>query len=475
MTDVADIAEIVDIASAPPGTETVTAHGLAAWAQEARALLRLALPLMFSQLAQMAIMTTDVIMLGRLSSTALASSTLGVTMFFFVWLFGFGPASAVSPMIAHVIGATPNARARVRHIGRMGLWSVLILSPPLMAVMLFSRPILIALHQSPELAANAGIFTTALCLGVPASLGFQVLRNFATALNRPTAPLIVMLSAIAFNALGDYTLIFGHFGFPKLGILGSGTASALSYTYTFVAMLVVIWATPSLRRYRILRRFWRPVWSELREVFTLGMPIGLTTIFEAMFFNAATLTMGTFGMASLAAHQIAINVPSITFMVPLGIAMASTVRVGMAAGRGDGDSVRRAGYSAILMAAVFMSLMGVLILTNTDRIAALYLPHTPANEHVIAIAVLFLRVAGIFQIVDGVQVAASLSLRGLKDAHAPMFIAGASYWLGGAPVCVWLAFGEHMKGLGIWYGLAFGLVIAAILLVWRWWAMSRRW
>jgi len=467
--------DIADIAIAPPGTEPVTSHGLAAWIAEARALARLALPLMFSQLAQMAIMTTDVIMLGRLSSTALASSTLGVTMFFFVWLFGFGPASAVSPMIAHVIGATPNARARVRHIARMGLWSVILMAPPLMGLMLFSRPILIALHQKPELAANAGIFTAALCLGVPASLGFQVLRNFATALDRPTVPLIVMLSAIGFNAVGDYALIFGHFGIPRLGILGSGISSALSYTFTFLAMLVVIRLTPTLHRYRILRRFWRPVWSELREVFTLGMPIGLTTIFEAMFFNSATLVMGTFGTASLAAHQISINVPSITFMVPLGIAMAATVRVGIAAGRGDGDSVRRAGYSAILMAGLFMSLMGVLILTNTERIASLYLPHTAANDHVIAVAVMFLRVAGIFQIFDGVQVAASLSLRGLKDAHAPMWIAGASYWLAGAPMCVWLAFGEHMHGLGIWYGLAFGLIVASVLLVWRWWALSRRW
>jgi len=453
-------------------TKPVTEVGLAGWIAEARALARLALPLMITQLAQMAIMTTDIVMLGRLSSAALASATLGNTVFFLTWLIGFGPASAVSPMVAHVVGANPNDRARVRHIARMGLWSVLIVSLPLITILLFTQPILLALHQKPELARGAGAFTAALCLGLPASLGFQVLRNFATALNRPTAPLIVMAMAIAFNALADYTLIFGHFGFPKLGLVGSGMASAMSFSFTFLAMLGVISWTPALHKYRILRRFWRPVWYELAEVFRLGMPIGLTTIFEAMMFNAATLIMGTFGTASLAAHQIAMNVPSITFMVPLGIAMAATVRVGMAAGRGDGHAVRRAGYSAILMGVGFMAVTSTILWLIPERIAALYLPHTAANVAVIRIAITFLHVAAIFQIVDGLQVVASLSLRGLKDARAPMWIAGASYWLAGAPMCAWLAFGEGMKGLGIWYGLAFGLAVAAVAMVARFWLLA---
>lgn len=468
------MSDIVELNIAAADATPITAEGLAGWIEEARALAKLAFPLMVTQLAQMAIMTTDVIMLGRLSSTALASATLGNTVFFFTWLFGFGPASAISPMVAHVVGASPNDRARVRHIARMGLWGVLIMSAPLMAILFFTQPILLALDQKPELAAGAGAFTAALAFGLPFSLGFQVLRNFATALNRPNAPLIVMAAAIGFNALADYTLIFGHFGFPELGVMGSGTASALSFTFTFLAMLGVIAWTPALRKYRILRRFWRPVWYELAEVFRLGMPIGLTTIFEAMMFNAATLIMGTFGTASLAAHQIAINVPSITFMVPLGIAMAATVRVGVAAGRGDGHAVRRAGYSAMLMAVGFMTITGLILWVFPDQIASLYLPHTKANDAVIRIAITFLHVAAVFQIVDGLQVAASLALRGLKDARAPMWIAGASYWLAGAPMCVWLAFGLHMKGLGIWYGLAFGLFVAAAAMTTRFWVLSMR-
>ncbi len=468
------MSEIAEFNLNAADSKPITAEGLAGWIAEARAMLKLAAPLMVTQLAQMAIMTTDIVMLGRLSATALAAATLGNTVFFFAWLIGFGPASAVAPMIAHAIGANPNDRAQTRHITRMGLWSVLILSVPLMAILLFTRPILIALHQEPKLAAMAGTFTTALCLGLPASIGFQVLRNFATALNRATAPLIVMAAAIVFNALGDYALIFGHFGLPRLGVVGSGLSSALSFTFTFLSMVAVIYWTPGLRKYRIFRRFWRPVWHELAEVFRLGFPIGMTSIFEAMMFNAATLVMGTFGAASLAAHQIAMNVPSITFMVPLGIGMAATVRVGMAAGAGDGHAVRRAGYSAVVMGVGFMAFTSAILWLFADRIAGLYLPPTKANADVIRIAITFLHVAAIFQIVDGLQVVASLSLRGLKDARAPMWIAGGAYWLAGAPMCAWLAFGENLNGLGIWYGLAFGLTVAAFAMTTRWVILAGR-
>ncbi len=468
------MSDIAELNLANVETRPVTAEGLAGWLAEARALFRLAFPLIFTQLAQMAIMTTDIVMLGQLSSTALAAATLGNTVFFFSWLLGFGPASAVSPMIAHVLGANPNERAAVRHIARMGLWSVLVISVPLITLLLFTRPILIALDQKPQLATLAGQFTAALCLGLPASLGYQVLRNFATALNRPTAPLIVMVTAIAFNALADYTLIFGHFGFPKLGVAGSGTASAMSFTFMFVTMLVVIRFTPTLRKYRILRRFWRPVWYQLAEVYRLGLPIGVTTIFEAMLFNAATLIMGTFGTVALAAHQIAINVPSITFMVPLGIGMAATVRVGLAAGRGDWHSVRRSGYSAMAMGVGFMFLTSILLWVFAPDIAGLYLADTPANADVIRRAALFLHVAAIFQLVDGQQVVMAMSLRGLKDARVPMWIAGGSYWLAGFPVCLYLAYELGLKGLGIWYGLAFGLLVAATAMTARFAILSGR-
>jgi MATE family multidrug resistance protein len=467
------MSDVAELNAAEAGV-LIQGHGADAWIAEIGELMKLAGPLIFTQLAQMAIMTTDVLMLGHIGKTALAGAALGNTMFFFGWLIGTGPGAAVSPMIAHILGATPNNRAGVRAVTRMGLWSVLIMSVPLIVLMFFTRPILMALGQSAELADAAARFVVPLSFGLPFTLGFQVLRNYSTALSKPNASLVVMLFSIGFNAIGDYALIFGHFGFPRLGLTGSGVASACSLAFSFFAMLVVIRMTPKLRRYRVFRRFHRPDWGKLVELYRLGMPIGMTMIFEAMLFNSATLIMGTFGTATVAAHQISLNVPSITFMVPLGVAMAATVRVGLAAGAGDREAVRRAGWSAIAIATSFMVLCALLIWNFPQQIAEFYFgADLKANADAIALTVVFLHVAAAFQIVDGMQVSAALSLRGLKDARAPMWIAGASYWLCGAPVGLWLAFGEHLKGLGVWIGLAFGLTVAAGLLTTRFWYLSR--
>jgi len=466
MTDIAEFTPI-------DAGRRVAGHGLEAWLEEARELLKLAAPLVLTQLSQMAIMTTDVVMLGRLGKTALAAAALGNTIFFFTWLVGAGPTAAVAPTIAHILGARPGNRAGVRNAVRMGFWAMLIISVPLITLLLFTRPILLLLGQSPQLATGAGRFTAALCWGLPFSLGYQVLRNFSTALSRPRASLYVMATGIFFNAAGDYGLIFGHFGLPRLELVGAGISSACSFAFAFFAMAFVVRLMPALNKFRIFHRFHRPHWSQLIELFRLGMPIGLTMMAEAMLFNAATLIMGTFGTASVDAHQIALNVSSITFMVPLGVGMAATVRVGLAAGAGDGEALRRAGYTAFLMGAAFMSLAALAFWTFPAGIAGLYLAHTAANADVIAMAVVLLRVAGAFEIFDGLQVVGAMSLRGLKDAHMPMWIAGLSYWLVGFPICLWLGLGWHLKGLGIWIGLATGLFTAAVLMGGRFWYLSR--
>lgn len=451
----------------------VRGTGMAAWIAEGRALGKLALPLIATQLSQMAIMTTDIVMLGRVDKVALAGAALGNTVFFLCWLIGMGPSAAVSPMIAHLLGARPGDRAGVRAITRMGFWSIGFLSLPLIGILLGTESILLMFDQQPELAHAAGQFTAILCFGMPFSLFFLVQRNFVTALGRPRAALIVMVMTIFFNALGDYTLIFGHFGFPALGLRGSGIATSLSYLFNFAVMQIVIQRTPSLRLYRIFRRFHRPHWAKLAEIFRLGVPIGMTAIFEAMMFNASTLIMGTFSAASVAAHQIALNVPSITFMVPLGIATAATVRVGLAAGARDGDAVRRAGYSALIMSTVFMSICSVVLIVFPRQIANLYFPADSGNGDVVALTITFLHVAAAFQIVDGIQVVAALALRGLKDARAPMWIAGGCYWLIGFPTCAILGLWLNWRGLGVWIGLAVGLTAAAVAMCWRFWWMSK--
>ncbi|HWA70223.1 MAG TPA: MATE family efflux transporter [Rhizomicrobium sp.] len=470
-----------------------------AWRLEAKELLRLAVPLAATQLAQMIILATDTVMLGHFSKQALAAAAIGNTLYFLTWLMGSGVPMAVSPVIAHIQGrhgasARENATRRrnntqsdaenfpvrprdqrdVRIAVRMGLWTAVLTSLPLLCALAFARPVLLFLHQEPALADGAARFVMGIAWGLPFALGFQVLRSFSTALSRAVPPLVVIVLAILWNAAFDYALIFGHFGLPQMGLLGAGIASASSNIFSFLAMLAFALGAPALARYRILHRLWQPHWKSLADLMRLGLPIGLTMVFELALFNAATLVMGTFGISALAAHQIAITIPSLTFMIPLGIGLAATVRVGLAAGAGDRIAARRAGFTAIAMAALFMCAMALVLLLWPRQIASLWLPDIPANEDVLALAVVFLHVAAAFQLMDGIQVSASLSLRGLKDAHGPMWLAGASYWLAGAPMCVWLAFGLGMKGLGVWLGLAFGLTVAALTLTTRFVLLSKK-
>ena len=452
-----------------------------AWQAEARQLLRLAVPMAATQLAQMIILATDTVMLGHYSKEALAAGALGNTIYFLVWLLGSGMPMAVSPVIAHVqgkhsirSGAKLSDAREVRLVVRMGLWSVALVSLPLLCVLIFTRPILMAFGQQPELAQGAAIFMSGLAFGLPFALGFQVLRSFSTALSRAVPPLAVIALAILWNAGFDYALIFGHFGLPRLGLLGAGIASASSNIFSFVAMLSVCLGVPALKRYRILHRPFHFHWPSFAELFRLGFPIGMTMVFEVALFNGAALAMGIFGLASLAAHQIAITIPSLTFMIPLGIGLAATVRVGLAKGAGDAKAARRAGFTAIAMGAAFMCCTALVLLLWPREIATLWLPDIPANADVLALAVSFLHVAAAFQLVDGIQVTASMSLRGLKDARGPMWLAGASYWLAGAPLGLVLGFLYHMQGLGIWLGLAFGLLVAAVSLTTRFAILSNK-
>ncbi len=438
------------------------------WMEEARALIVLGTPLALTQLAQMAMPTTDLLMIGSLGEEPLAAAALANTIYIFVWLFALGPAAAVSAIIAQIVGAHPSDRARVRASVRMGLWSVFMLTPLMAIVLVFSDTILIALGQEPRLAAYAAPYTQILALSLPFSLGFNVLRNFATALGLPRAPLIIVVIAVFLNALLGYAFIFGHFGAPRLGMNGAATATALSHVFMFATTAAVVTFAPAFRSFRIWRRFHRIDRARLTEIFRLGISIGVTFILEVALFLGANLVVGFFGISAVAAHQIAMNVPSITFMIPLGLAMAATVRVGRAAGAGDMVGVRRSGYTAIFIGMAFMACSGLLIALFPRAIAGLYIDvNNPANARAAELAVQYLYVAAAFQVVDGIQVMAAFALRGLKDAHIPMWLAGISYWLIGFPLAIVLAFTVDMQGVGVWIGLATSLGAAALLMTLR--------
>jgi len=453
--------------------EAAVSARLLPWLRETRALLTLSLPLIVTQLAQMAMPTTDILMLGALSQEALAAAALGVTIYIFAFLIGLGPASAIAPIVAQIVGANPSDRARVRVALRMGLWAVLILSVPLCASLMFAGPALIALGQSPALVERATPYVHILAAGLPFSLGFFVLRNLVTALGRPRAPLFIMFAAVALNIVLDYGLIFGRLGMPELGVAGAACATVACHIFCFAALALVATYARPFRPYRIWRRFHRPDWTRLGEVFRLGLSIGLTMIFETALFAGSALIVGSFGTAALAAHQIAMNIPSITFMVPLGLAMAATVRVGHATGRGDAEGVRRAGIAALVVGGGFMILCGLVMAAFPRAIVGLYLDLAdPANDAAVAFAVSFLYVVAGFQLFDGVQVVAAFALRGLKDVRMPMLIAGLSYWGAGFPLALFFAFVVGWEGFGVWIGLLIGLAFAAFFLALRFLRLS---
>ncbi len=446
------------------------------WLDETRELMKLAAPLIVMQLAQIGSLTADIIMVGQLGKEALAATGIGAVIFYLAWLIGFGPVMAVSPIVAQILGAHPNDRARVRATVRMGFWAIAFMSPVLMlALFLWTRPVLLLLGQDPQIAAMAEPWVQVVSLGLPFWLATPLLRGLATAIDRQRPVLVIAIVTVLVNIAANYVFIYGHFGAPAMGVVGSAVASVIAYVFAFAAMMALALFAPSFKKYRLLHRFFRPDWKKFAEIFRLGIPMGSSLIFEAMLFNSATLIMGTFGAAAVAAHQVALNIPSLTFMVPLGIGMAATVRVGLMTGARNAMGARRAGYTAIAVGCGFMALCGVVIALIPETLAGLYLNAAdPRNEGVIPLAVTFLYVAAAFQLFDALQVTAQTSLRGLKDARWPMWIAGLSYWLIGFPLAWGLSKGAGLEGLGVWTGLLVGLLFAGIGMLARWEILSRR-
>lgn len=439
------------------------------WLGEFRAMLALGWPLVLTNLAQIALTTTDVIVIGRLGASALAAGTLGANLYMGLLMFAIGLVVATSSMMASAIGRKRSVLRDVRRTFRQGLWSAVIVSVPCWMLLWHSESILLLFGQEPQLAAAAQSFVRALQWGLLPALGYIALRSFVSALERPVWALLVTGMAILFNIAANWALVFGHLGLPALGLRGSGIATALSNTFMFVGLALVVMFGRRFRRYRLFGRWWRPDWPRLVALWRLGLPIGITIAFEVMVFNAAVFLMGQFGTAAIAAHSIAIQIASATFMVPLGLGQAATVRVGLARGAGDRDGVTRAGWSAFGLGVVFMAGMSVLMIAAPRLLVSAFIDvDDPANAVVVDTAIGFLACAAVFQIADGAQVVGAGMLRGLQDTRVPMIYAGLGYWVIGLSLSAVLAFRTDLGGLGIWIGLAVGLVVVACLMLRRW-------
>lgn len=446
---------------------TITAAGPAGgWGRELRAMLALAWPLALTNLSQIALVVTDTLFLGRLGEIPLAAATLGGNLYFIAMSLPFGLAFAASAMLAQEKGRVRHHVREMRRTFRQAMWLGLLSFPPIALVLWHCAAILLATGQDPELAEAAQTFVRAMMWGLVPFYGFLLLRGFLSALERPNAALWVSMVAIGINVVLDYALVAGGFGVTPLGVLGAGIASASSNLLMFLGLVVVMALDRRVARFQLAGRFWRTDFHRMAEIVRIGLPIAGTMLLEIGVFSGTALVMGWFGPSAVAAHAVALQVASSCFMVPMGIGQAATARVGLAVGAGDRQGIRRAGWTAIGLAAGFMASTALLLVLLPGFLAALFLP--PDLVETRRLAATLLMVAGLFQLADGVQVAAAGALRGLKDTRLPLIFAALGYWVLGLPVGMLLGFTAGLGPVGIWFGLAAGLAAVAVLMTLRW-------
>ncbi|BDI14211.1 MATE family efflux transporter [Nostoc cf. commune SO-36] len=438
---------------------------------EAKKSLALAIPLAAAQLAQSATAFVDTVMMGWLGSQTIASGGLAAITFNFCLFILTGIVSAVSPLAAQAYGA--GNREKVGTIIRLGLGISLLLGIPMTLLLYNGGTLLLLLGQDANTVALAEIYLRAIALGFIPGLGFAVLKSFLSALLQPQLVMVTVVLGTLLNITVNYMLMFGKLGFPALGLAGIGWASTLSLWSMFLTLTVYICNQPDFAAYNIFRPLSKKAFSLehrriISEIFQIGLPIGGLIAVEVGLFTVVTFLIGQLGTNALAAHQIALQTISISFQIALGISLATTVRVGQLVGENDLVATRLAGYVGIAIAAISMGIAGITFWLVPKSIIALYIDISdPNNADVVALAVKLLGVAAIFQIVDGVQVTAAGALRGLKDTRIPMLIGIFAYWCVGLFTGYTLGISSGSGAIGLWWGLAIGLAIAAIIMTWR--------
>ncbi|WP_196257725.1 MATE family efflux transporter [Pelagibacterium limicola] len=442
------------------------------WSEELRATFLLAWPLVVAQVAQNALYTTDVIMMGWLGFEYLAAGTLATAFFTPFLLLGGGIVGAVAPLVAQALGA--RQIKQVRRTVRQGFWACILLATLLFPLIWNIRPLLLLAGQDPELALLAEGYMQIAVLTLYPGLGLFAIRSFLSALGTTQVILYVTVAGVIVNAAGNYLLMFGHFGLPRLELRGAAITTVVTNFVMFGLLLAYALRHRRYRRFNILARFWRPDWQRLKQIFRIGTPIGLMLLAEVGMFAVAAIFIGWLGTAQLAAHAVALQCASFAFMVPLGLSMASTVRVGLAFGAQSPAAVGRAGWTAMALGVGFMAITATLFLTMPDVFVRLFLdPADPGNAAALALAATYLLLAGLFQLVDGAQVVAAHVLRGLNDTKIPMVVALFGYWGVGMPTALFLGAEERLAGVGVWIGLAVGLAFVAVVLTARF-AMRER-
>ena len=445
------------VAVAAAGSDlSLTPHGFRA---ELAAMVRLALPIVVVQLGWMLMGVVDTVMVGRVSPTAIAAVALGNLYFFGAAIFGMGVLMSLDPIVAQAVGAG-DALGVARGVQR-GLVLAVGLSVVAILLLLPVRPLLALFRQPGPVAQIAGSYALIAIPGILPFYAFGALRQSLQAMKRIAPIVVTMLIANLLNVGLNYVWIFGKLGFPALGAVGAAWATAVSRWVMLILLVVMAW--PTLRAHLVPLRRDAFAWAPLGKMVALGAPIGIQLQLEYGVFAVVGLMMGWMGTIELAGHQVALNLASLTFMVPMGVAAAAAVLVGHAVGRGDTAEGRRAAAAALTSGVGFMAVSACVMLVMPRQLAGLY----TSDAGVAALAASLIPIAGVFQVFDGTQVVSIGILRGAGDTRAPMLVNILGFWLIGLPVSAALGFWLRRGPAGLWWGLTVGLILVSLILLAR--------
>lgn len=425
--------------------------------QEAGTTLKFGFPIILAQLLQMSMNFVDTVMAGRLSPLDLAAVAIGSSIFLPFLVFGLGTLMAVNPIVAQNYGSR-----KFNQIGsnvRQALWLSQLIALPFFFAVRNLEFIMLGIGVAFEVVPLADGYLKAISWGIFPCLAYGALRYFNEGLSVTRPGMYVALIGTIVNIPLNYILMYGKLGFPQLGAIGTGYASSIVYLILFIGILVFTYSFRPYKRFGIFSSFRLPEIKYLREISYIGFPIGVSATMEVSMFAIVSLLMGTLGTIAVAGHQVAINFAAITFMVPFGLSMAITARVGQAAGKGRIDEARFKGFVGVGMCTVFMCCTAILMILFPEYIVAIY----TNDKNVTNMAVQLLYMAAIFQLSDGLQVGGFGALRGLKDTKKPMYVNIFAYIVVGLSLAWYLGIYLEIGPIGLWTGLIVGLTIAGIL------------
>ena len=422
-------------------------------------MLRLAVPVVVIQVGMMAMGVVDTILVGHISARALAAVALGNLYFFGLAVFAMGTLMVLDPVVAQAFGA--GDRAAVGRAVQRGVLLAALLTVPVALLLTLAAPVFRLARQPSDVVPLASAYALVTAPGVFPFLLFVVFRQSLQSMGR-TAPIVaVIIGANLVNAVLNWVLIYGYLGFPAMGVVGSAWATSISRALLAAGLWVGARGELGPMLWPLRPGIWQ--WEPLSRMLRLGVPIGAQGVLEFGAFALVALMMGWIGTREMAGHQIAINLASLTFMVPLGVGDAGSVLVGQAVGRGDPEGTRGAARAALACGVTFMSLTAALFLTVPEPLARLY----SRDLDVVRVAATLIPLAGVFQVFDGLQVVAAGILRGLGDTRVPMLVNLLGYWLIGIPVSAYLGFGAGLGPVGLWWGLVLGLALVGTSLLLR--------